>query len=277
MAIINIYHQKNFVILTTIYHSIYYRYTHIYNNCNISLSSHFKKRTKEEKKKFIMASKDKIVIYGHQAARASRPYWLLREYGMKIGEDFLEVDTGGPVTGFNDVRDTEEFLKLNPYRLIPVMKHGDVVLYESQAICQYIANVLGGPMSAQNEGERARISMYGLSSISNFEPNLLPMVFGQGGKEGRVQFTKKLQPLLNALNTELEGRDYLIGEGRGRFTVADVMMASVVGQYGRAIKFDYSPWPNVLTWVNLTTKRPAFYPPRGMKVNPKGEAPKGKL
>eukprot|EP00942_MAST-04A_sp_MAST-4A-sp1_P001599 g1599.t1 len=146
---------------------------------------------------------------------------------MKIGEDFLEVDTGGPVTGFNDVRDTEEFLKLNPYRLIPVMKHGDVVLYESQAICQYIANVLGGPMSAQNEGERARISMYGLSSISNFEPNLLPMVFGQGGKEGRVQFTKKLQPLLNALNTELEGRDYLIGEGRGRFTVADVMMASV--------------------------------------------------
>eukprot|EP00942_MAST-04A_sp_MAST-4A-sp1_P012726 g12726.t1 len=53
------------------------------------------------------------------------------------------------------------------------------------------------------------------------------------------------------------------------------MMASVVGQYGRAIKFDYSPWPNVLTWVNLTTKRPAFYPPRGMKVNPKGEAPKG--
>ena len=43
------------------------------------------------------------------------------------------------------------------------------------------------------------------------------------------------------------------------------------------IKFDYSPWPNVLTWVNLTTKRPAFYPPRGMKVNPKGEAPKGKL
>ena len=89
-----------------------------------------------------MASKDKIVIYGHQASRASRPYWLLREYGMKIGEDFLEVDTGGPVTGFNDVRDTEEFLKLNPYRLIPVMKHGDVVLYESQAICQYIANVL---------------------------------------------------------------------------------------------------------------------------------------
>ena len=111
MAIINIYHQKNFVILTTIYHTIYYRYTHIYNNCNISLSSHFKKRTKRRKKKFIMASKDKIVIYGHQASRASRPYWLLREYGMEIGEDFLEVDTGGPVTGFNDVRDIKLLFK----------------------------------------------------------------------------------------------------------------------------------------------------------------------
>ena len=41
-------------------------------------------------------SRDKIVIYGHQASRASRPYWLLREYGMQINEDFIEVDTGGP-------------------------------------------------------------------------------------------------------------------------------------------------------------------------------------
>ena len=213
-------------------------------------------------------SEEKIVIYGHQASRASRPYWLLREYGKVLNEDFLEVDTGGPVTGYNDVRDSGDFLALNPYRLIPVMKHGDVVLYESQAICQYIAEILGGPLSAQNVGERARINMYGLSSISNFEPNFLPMVFGQGGEEGRVQYEQNLQPKLKALDSELEGREYLIGEGKGRFTVADVMMASVVGQYGRAIKFDFSPWPDVESWVQLTTRRDAFYPPRDMKVKP---------
>ena len=211
---------------------------------------------------------EKIVIYGHQASRASRPYWLLREYGKVINEDFLEVDTGGPVTGYNEVRDSEDFLALNPYRLIPVMRHGDVILYESQAICQYIAETLGGPLSAQSAGERARINMYGLSSISNFEPNFLPMVFGQGGEEGRVQYEQNLQPKLNALDAELEDREYLIGEEKGRFTVADVMMASVIGQYGRAIKFDFSPWPNIKAWVELTTKRPAFYPPRGMKVKP---------
>ena len=148
------------------------------------------------------------------------------------------------------------------------MRHGDVILYESQAICQYIAETLGGPLSAQSAGERARINMYGLSSISNFEPNFLPMVFGQGGEEGRAQYEQNLQPKLNALDAELEDREYLIGEGKGRFTVADVMMASVIGQYGRAIKFDFSPWPNIKAWVELTTKRPAFYPPRGMKVKP---------
>ena len=167
---------------------------------------------------------EKFIIYGHQASRASRPYWLLREYGMTINEDFIEVDTGGPVTGYNEVRDTEAFLELNPYRLIPVMKHGDVVLYESQAICQYIAEYLGGPMSGQTLAEKARISMYGLSSISNFEPNFLPMVFRRGGEEGRKRYEANLQPLLGALNEELEGRDYLIGDGKGRFTVADVMM-----------------------------------------------------
>ena len=213
-------------------------------------------------------SEEKIVIYGHQASRASRPYWLLREYNKVINEDFIEIDTGGPVTGYNDVRDSEQFLSLNPYRLIPVMKHGDVIVYESQAICQYIAEFFGGPLSAQNAGERSRINMYGLSSISNFEPNFLPMVFGQGGEEGRAEYEQNLQPKLDALDIELEGRDYLIGEGKGRFTVADVMMASVVGQYGRAIKFDFSPWSNIKAWVELTTKRPAFYPPRGMKVKP---------
>lgn len=213
-------------------------------------------------------AEEKITIYGHQASRASRPYWLLREYGMTINEDFIEVDTGGPVTGYNEVRDTNEFLALNPYRLIPVMKHGEVVLYESQAICQYIAEYLGGPLSGQDLAERARINMYGLSSISNFEPNFLPMVFRQGGDEGRAKFAANLQPLLNALNVELENRDYLIGSERGRFTVADIMMASTIGQYGRAVKFDFTPWPNVKAWVELTTSRPAFYPPRGMKVKP---------
>jgi len=210
----------------------------------------------------------KITIYGHQASRASRPYWLLREYGMTRNEDFIEIDTGGPVTGYNEVRDTEAFLALNPYRLIPVMVHDELVLYESQAICQYIADYLGGPMSGQDIGERARINMYGLSSIANFEPNFLPMVFRQGGAEGREGYSANLQSPLKALDTELRNRDYLIGEGRGRFTVADVMMASVIGQYGRAIKFDFSPWPNIQTWVQLTTKRPAFYPPRDMKVKP---------
>ena len=94
------------------------------------------------------------------------------------------------------------------------------------------------------------------------------MVFGQGGDEGKARYTENLQPLLGALNTELEGRDFLVGEAAGRFTVADIMMASVVGQYGRAIKFDFSPWPNICAWVQLTTRRPAFYPPREMKVNP---------
>ena len=42
-----------------------------------------------------------------------------------------------------------------------------MTLYESQAICQYLAELLGGPMGPQNGAERARINMYGLSSISN--------------------------------------------------------------------------------------------------------------
>jgi glutathione S-transferase len=159
---------------------------------------------------------------------------------------------------------------MNPNRLIPVMKDGDLVLFESMAICQYIAKKLGGSLAGQDIAEEARMNMFGFWAMTSFEPNILPMVFG----EDRTEYMKKLQSPLQALNNMLEGVDYLVGN---RFTVADVMMASVVGQYGRAIKFDFSPWPNVKAWVNLTTKRKAFYPPRNVKVNPKGSAPKSKL
>ena len=92
------------------------------------------------------------------------------------------------------------------------------------AICQYIAETLGGPLRHKTQA-RGSINMYGLSSISNFEPNSADGIWS-GREEGRAQYEQNLQPKLNALDAELEDREYLIGEGKGRFTVADVMMAS---------------------------------------------------
>ena len=60
--------------------------------------------------------------------------------GLEKGADFFEVDTGGPVTGFNGTHDSGEFLEANPYGLVPAMTHGELTLYESQAICQYISD-----------------------------------------------------------------------------------------------------------------------------------------
>jgi len=49
--------------------------------------------------------------------------------GLEKGVDFFEVDTGGPVTGFNGTRDSGEFLEANPYGLVPAMTHGELTLY----------------------------------------------------------------------------------------------------------------------------------------------------
>lgn len=204
-----------------------------------------------------------MTIYGHQASRASRAYWLMREMGI----EFNEVDTGGPVTGYNAVRDTPEFLKMNPNRLIPVMQDGDLVLYESLAICLYLAKKYGGPLAPADPKEEARMNMWALWTVSTspgVEQNFLGMLFDKSQTERN---TKNLQAPMKALNNELAGKEYLVGN---RFTVADIMVGSVVGQYGRAIKFDFSAFPNVQEWVARVTKRPAFYPPRGMKVKPDG-------
>ena len=92
------------------------------------------------------------------------------------------------MTGYTAVRDSAEFLAMNPNRLIPVMidpgapdsEGKSLVLYESMAICQHIAAKFGGPLAGQNAHEVARISMWALWAMTSCETPLLTMVFDRG-------------------------------------------------------------------------------------------------
>ena len=51
-----------------------------------------------------------------------------------------------------------------------------------------------------------------------------------------------------------------------RFTVADINVASIIVVYGRAMKFDFTPYKNIERYVETIRKRPNFRPPRKAKL-----------
>lgn len=57
--------------------------------------------------------------------------------------------------------DVPEFLALNPNGLVPVIRDGDFVLWESNAIIRYLANRFGGePLYPADPQPRARIDQW---------------------------------------------------------------------------------------------------------------------
>jgi len=72
--------------------------------------------------------------------------WLAEEIGLP----FERIDMGGQF-GFSD-----DYLAMNPNRLIPTIRDGDLVLWESNAILRYLAARYAPALWPDNPAERAR-------------------------------------------------------------------------------------------------------------------------
>ena len=76
-----------------------------------------------------------ITLYGTPRSRALRVSWLLEELGIDWTFSFINFSKG-------DNR-SDSFLALNPSGKIPVISDDNLVLTESAAICQYLAEKYG--------------------------------------------------------------------------------------------------------------------------------------
>ena len=73
-----------------------------------------------------------IKLYGSGPSRWVKPFWLLRE--MDVPFEAIKVSLA------QGEHRKPEFLKLNPFAKVPALEHGDVHLFESTAICNYLAD-----------------------------------------------------------------------------------------------------------------------------------------
>jgi glutathione S-transferase len=78
-----------------------------------------------------------LKIWGRAtSSNVQKVLWCCAELGVA----FERVDLGGPFGGNQD----PEYLALNPNGLVPTVRDGDLVLWESNTICRYLAATYDG-------------------------------------------------------------------------------------------------------------------------------------
>jgi glutathione S-transferase len=131
-----------------------------------------------------------------------------------------------------------EYLKIHPHGAVPALVDGDVKMFESAAICAYLADRFPEMGLAPAVGTTARAYYYQwlVYAMATAEPPVVKVFLNTRmlpeaqrsaavAEEGREQWAGVAQVLERAL----EGRTFLLGE---QFSAADVMIGSIVGWSG---------------------------------------------
>jgi glutathione S-transferase len=195
-----------------------------------------------------------IKLYHASMTRSVRIVWLLEELGVPyelVKLDFLGGDLQRP-----------EYLARNPLGKVPTLEDGDVRIFESGAITEYLCEKYDKGRLAPPPGSPRRAEY--LQWLHWAEATAMPPVgdFFQNSmikpEEKRIpqvvpEALEKIGVWLAALEKHLAGKKYLLGD---EFSAADIMLAYTVNGARFSGQLD-ARFPNVQAWVERLAERPA--------------------
>jgi glutathione S-transferase len=187
------------------------------------------------------------VFHREHAGRPIRVVWTLEELGAPYE---LEVMTYEQGTG-------EAHLSRHPLGRVPVVQDDEGYVFESAAICLHVADLHpdGGLIPPLGTHERALVYQWSCFAPAELEPALIEAaIFADAQPERAEKARKRFATAAAAVAQTLNGREFLVG---GRFTVADVLISSVLGFTSRA-GFPEVLVPTLKDYVAGLQQRPAY-------------------
>jgi glutathione S-transferase len=194
-----------------------------------------------------------LKLYYAPNTRAGRPRWLLEE--LEVPYELVRLD---PAARENR---RPEYLALNPTGHVPTLVDGDQPIFESLAICLYLADKfpekgLAPAPSDPGRGAYLQWAVYSMVSLEREVDTLTShtVALPQDQRVAAVADTARKNLLDAAAHVEaaLEGKEYLAGD---RFSAADVMTSSVLG-WAKLIGV-LADRPRLLEYVRRCVSRPA--------------------
>ncbi len=178
--------------------------------------------------------------------------------------------TGQPLENVNeDLAKGEhlkpEYLAINPNHKVPTLVDGDLRLWESGAICQYLAALAGRTDLWPTEPRaQADVSRWMIWNHSQWAPpvaaivseRLLKRMFGRG-EPNEALVAEKLDEFRHQaalLDAHLATREWL---AQGRMTLADLQLGCTL-THAHLIELPVAEFPNVKAWFDRIQALPAW-------------------
>ena len=196
-----------------------------------------------------------LTLYHSAQSRSVRPRWMLEEIGVPY--ELRRIDL------MADEQKRPEFLKINPNGAVPALVDGDVALFESAAICQYLADRFPEKRLAPPLGTPARGYYYQWIhfATSTLEPPLLTIFHHTLMKPEAERLPQLLGPAreqlgasLAVLDRALAGRSFMLGD---EFSGADVVVGSTLA-WAQMIGAMAGSIPTAAAYLGRLMSRPAF-------------------
>ena len=176
-----------------------------------------------------------LVFYTNPMSRGRIARWMLEEIGQPYHTEVLD---------FGTTMKEPEYLAVNPMGKVPSVRHGDVVVTETAAICAYLADTFPQAGLAPSSGDPLRGPYYRwlFFAAGPFEAAAINKALGFAVPTEREMMAGygNIDAVLNTLEQALSRDEYLVGQ---RFSAADLYLGSNLG------------W---LMQFGIIDKRPAF-------------------
>lgn len=182
--------------------------------------------------------------------RSDRVRWLLEELNLSYEDHFLNRSAGE--------LDTHAYRKINPMGRVPTLIDNETIVYESGAVCLYLADKYNAISLAPaiDSSERAAYLQWMVFSVASLECVVAKMFTFNGKTELQIEEIKshvqeQCAILKLSLNSVLAKQDYLLSSG---FSAADIMMAAVIPGAAEYLMEDESA---IKKYMDRLMKRPA--------------------
>jgi glutathione S-transferase len=185
--------------------------------------------------------------FAQGVVRDLRARWALEEAGLDYKVQLL------------DQKRPPEYLREQPFDQVPILRHGDLQIFESGAIVQYIGDK-SEKLLPTGERERFRAIQWTYAALNSVEPAILNLLlidvfftneeWAKLRRPGAADFARLK---LKRLSEWLGDKPWLEGD---RFTIGDLVMTTTL-RFLRHTQM-VAEFPSLAAFLKRAEARPAF-------------------
>ena len=213
-----------------------------------------------------------FVLHGFFTQNTLKVLYVFEQMGVEYEFRFVNLAKGE--------NRTDAFRAMTPVGKVPVLEHDGACLFESGAICRYVAGVAQSPLYPADKLDRALVDQWmtffschpGRWLTDLYYEKIMKPAAGLGETNvNRCEESMRFATAqLKAVERHLEGRKWLVNE---TLSIAEPWALAYLEQ-APAVGFDLGAYPRVQEWYARTGESPAVARARSL-VKPYADAMMG--